>query len=156
MSDSEDDIDDNVVHLVRKYGKPRKDKVDESKPRSKTIAPMNEGSGVFINAENITLSNVNIGGGVPAEERKELKLKEVKTLEEMKKEERDAFEQGQWDGIERRTRNSIKEDEAFKRLERRRKQDKENIISYYVMLGLLFIALLALIFAPIINTILGN
>jgi hypothetical protein len=156
MSDSEDDIDDNVVHLVRKYGKARKSSSENKTPQSKTIAPMNEGSGVFINAENITLSNVNIGGNTPSEEQKEVKPPEVKPIEEMKKEEKKAFDKGQWDGIERRTRNSIKEDEAFKRLERRRKQDTENIITYYVMLGLLFIALLALVLAPIINLIIGN
>lgn len=56
-----------------------------------------------------------------------------------------------WDGSERRDYDSLKDERAFRRSENKRKKDQEDTITFYVMLGILGLAIMVMVALPILH-----
>lgn len=92
---------------------------------------------VQINAQNVTLSNVSLSAGHSFNGEA---LPKVKPVKEMDKEESSAFQEGQWDGIDRRTRGEdTKEYERELKRRARRNADRREFSYHYVILIALFL-----------------
>ena len=95
---------------------------------------------VQINAQNVTLSNVTFaaGGQIAAA----ANLPKVKAVQEMTDEEREAFQSGAWDGLDRRDRDSdSKEYVRALRKRAKRKKDRQVKTLHYALVMLLFFLL---------------
>lgn len=117
-------------------------------------ASHNNASGsVQINAQNVTLSHVTLNAGhalstesisIPAKAPRVVKRESMTTDEEQ------AFEQGQWDGLDRRTRDLNKQEKAFQRRIKRRKQDRQHIVLYYTSVSILAVFVMLSTALPLI------
>jgi hypothetical protein len=137
--------DDKIARLVALKGTPKAE--HEGHAASHNTA---SGASVQINAQHVTLSNVTIGAGGTLEELLTPKAPRVVNPANMTQEERQAFEVGRWDGLERRSRDLIKEEKAFRRDFKRRQQDRQNMIAYFTMMFVLSLCITWLILSPFI------
>jgi len=95
---------------------------------------------VQINAQNVTLSNVTFAAG--GENTAAANVPKVKTIQEMDDDEREAFQSGEWDGLERRTRDDdTKEYIRALRKRAKRKTDRRTKLLHYTLVMCLFFLL---------------
>ena len=140
---------DKIAKLVSTHGvaiPPEKKAVPETKGHTQR----NASGGIQITAETLNLSNVSFHTGLDG---KPVIMPEVKPVEKMDDEEKKAYQSGEWDGIERRDRDSIKEELLFKKYEAKRKQDTQDIVTYYTMLAILFFTIIAMVVLPVAHKI---